>query len=104
MRMGYLSLQYPLYRRYQALPGLCFELRNHRRAKFCPAGCLDTIIVASASNGHQIHPLLMMERAKMRPRDKILSLVRIYFVESELVGDPFPILSNEVVGLSCLCV
>ena len=56
------------------------------------------------SKGHQIHPLLRMERAKMRPSDKILSLVQIYLVESELVGEQFRILGNEVVGLSCLCV
>ena len=41
-----------------------------------------------------------MERAKMRPRDEILSLVGVDWVESKLVGHPFPILSNEVVRRS----
>jgi hypothetical protein len=41
-----------------------------------------------------------MERAKMRSRDEILSLVGVDWVESKLVGHPFPILSNEVVRRS----
>ena len=56
------------------------------------------------SNGHQIDRLLRMERAKVRPCDKIFSLVRIYFVDGEQVPFQLPILSNEVVGFSCLCV
>src|SRR6202008_251924 len=48
--------------------------------------------------------LLRKERAKVPSRDKALSLVRIYLVDSELVGDQFSILSNEVAALSCLCV
>ena len=34
--------------------------------------------------------LLRMERAKVRPRDKMLFLVRVYLVESELIGNQFP--------------
>ena len=45
-----------------------------------------------------------MERAKVRPCDKMLFLVGIYLAESELVGDQFPLFSNEVVGLSRFCV
>jgi hypothetical protein len=41
-----------------------------------------------------------MERAKMRKRDKLPSLVRIYLVESELVGEQLPTPSNKVVGLA----
>lgn len=38
----------------------------------------------------------------MRKRDKMPSLVRIYLVESELVGEQFSTPSNKVVGLAWL--
>jgi len=53
---------------------------------------------------HWIHRLLSMERAEMSPRDKVFSFVRVYLVESELVGNKLPILSNKVVRLAWLCL
>jgi hypothetical protein len=92
---------YTNYRRYRVSAKNRDSIISAEYFSFLRASALKVVL---ESNGHHIHPLLGMERAKMRPSDKILSLVRIYLVESELVGDQFPILGNEVVGLSCLCV
>lgn len=45
-----------------------------------------------------------MERAKVRPRYEIFSLVRVYRVENVLVGNQLSIFGDEVVGLSRLCI
>lgn len=51
-----------------------------------------------------LRPSFRAERTEMGPRDKVLSLIPVYLVDRELVGNQLSIFCREVVGFARLCV